>query len=104
MPIYLVPSATQVSAIVFAPRQPGSPYRLLGQMRCTNTDHPWGDGAFWTATLRFRVPQVRPGRYQLIIYCDVCHRGPGANLVANNWYFDGKRRTELNAFNITRAR
>ncbi len=49
-------------------------------------------------------PAFSAGRYQLLIYCEVCHRGPGGNLVANNWYFDGKRRTELNAFNITRAR
>jgi hypothetical protein len=104
MPIYLAPSAVQVAATVFAPRPPGPPYRLLGRMRCTNTFHAWGDGGFWNATLRFRVPQVQPGRYQLVIYCQVCHHGTGANLVANNWYFDGKRRTTLSAFSITRCR
>jgi hypothetical protein len=72
-------------------------------MLCTNTFHPWGDGGFWNATLRFRVPQVRPGRYQLVIYCHVCQRGVGGNLVANNWYFDGSRRQALDAVEITRA-
>ena len=100
MPIYLVPSAVQNSATLFAPRPPASPYRRLGRMRCTSTPHPWGDGGFWDATLRFRVPAVRPGRYQLVIYCDVCHHGRGGNLIVNDWYFNGRRRTALDALTI----
>jgi hypothetical protein len=104
MPIYLAPSTAQIAATVFVPHPPGPPYRLLGRMRCTDTFHAWRDGGFWNGTLRFRVPEVRPGRYQLVIYCQVCQRGAGGNLVANNWYFDGSRRQALNAVEITRAR
>jgi hypothetical protein len=104
MPIYLAPSTAQIAATVFVPHPPGPPYRLLGRMRCTDTFHAWRDGGFWNGTLRFRVPEVRPGRYQFVIYCQVCQRGAGGNLVANNWYFDGSRRQALNAVEITRAR
>jgi hypothetical protein len=33
--------------------------------------------------LRFRVPRVRPGLYELVIYCDLCYRGRGGSLIAD---------------------
>lgn len=99
MRVYMVAARHLTTNTVFKLRPPGPPWHFLGRFRCTHTrtPQPWGDGGYWTATLRFRVPRVSPDRYQLHIYCPPCRKGPGANLVANNYYFDGKRRHGLGA-------
>jgi hypothetical protein len=105
MRVYLVASRHQPAYTVFKPRPPdGPPYHFLGRFRCTHTGapQPWGDGGHWTGTVMFRVPRVTPGPYQLVLYCPPCHKGPGGNLVANNWYFDGQRRHQLNALVVIR--
>jgi hypothetical protein len=105
MRVYLVADRHQPAATVFRPRPPdGRPYHFLGRFRCTHTDTPqaWGDGGYWTATLTFVVPNVSRGRYQLVVYCPPCHKGRGGNLVANNWYFDGRRRHQLQALVVNR--
>jgi hypothetical protein len=104
MPVYLVPERHQRTT-VYKPRPPsGPPYRFLGRFRCTHTHlpQPWGDGGYWTSTVKFRLPRVTPGRYQLVLYCASCHKGLGGNLVLNNWYFDGKRRYGLDALMVAR--
>lgn len=105
MRVYLLPERDQW-ATVYSPRPPsGPPYYFVGRQRCTHTERPqpWPDGGYWTATLTFRVPSVTPGRYELVFYCAVCHRGPGGKLVQNNTYFDGKRRSGLDALIVTRG-
>lgn len=104
MRVYLVAERHQW-ATVYKPRPPdGPPYHFLGRFRCTHTHppQPWGDGGYWTGTVTFRVPRVRPGRYQLVLYCAPCHKGPGGELVLTNTYFDGKRRQGLDALVVTR--
>jgi hypothetical protein len=104
MRVYLVAERHQW-ATVYSPRAPSAPpYHFLGRFRCTHTDRPqpFGDGGHWTGTLTFRVPPVTPGRYELVFYCAVCHRGPGGKLVINNRYFEGKRRNSLDALIVTR--
>jgi hypothetical protein len=104
MRVYLVAERHQW-ATVYSPRPPsGPPYHFLGRFRCTHTDRPqpFGDGGYWTATVTFHVPSVTPGRYELVFYCAVCHRGSGGKLVKNNTYFDGKRRSTLDALIVTR--
>jgi hypothetical protein len=105
MRVYLVAARHQAQYTIFKPRPPdGPPYHFLGRFWCTHTDapQPWGDGGYWTGTVTFRVPRLVPGRYQLVLYCPPCHKGPGGNLVASNWYFDGKRRHWLHALVISR--
>lgn len=104
MRVYLVAERDQW-ATVYSPRPPAAPpYHFLGRFRCTHTDRPQPlpEGGYWTATLSFRVPAVTPGRYELVFYCAVCQRGPGGKLVQNNTYFDGKRRSTLDALIVTR--
>jgi hypothetical protein len=63
-------------------------------MQCTGVTHKFGDGGGWNARLRFRVPRLRPGLYQFLVYCDPCHPGPGGNLISNNWLLhDSGRRS-----------
>jgi hypothetical protein len=105
MRVYLVATRHQWATVV-KPRPPVEPpYHFLGRFRCTHTDspQPFGDGGYWTASLTFRVPDVTPGRYQLVIYCPPCHQGPGGKLVINNRYIDGKRRPTLSALVVTRG-
>jgi hypothetical protein len=33
--------------------------------------------------LIFRVPHLRPGVYEFVIYCDPCHRGEGGSLITS---------------------
>jgi hypothetical protein len=60
-----------------APRLPrGRPYVFLG----------WATGASPTSygqryELRFRVPRVRPGGYEFVIFCDACSPGPSGMLI-----------------------
>jgi hypothetical protein len=91
----------------------GPPIHFLGRFRCThvNRPQPLPGGGYWTGRLRFRVPCVSPGRYQpcvspgryqLFLYCLPCRKGPGGNLIANNYHLDGKRRYGLEALTIAR--
>jgi hypothetical protein len=106
MRVYLVAARHLPARIVFRRRPPDEPpFYFLGRFRCTHTadPQPWGDGGYWTATVTFHVPSVSPGRYQLVLYCPPCRKGPGGNLVENNWYFDGRRRHALEALVVTRC-
>jgi hypothetical protein len=102
-PIYLVSeSYARRSLLIYfsrlAPRPPsGPPFRFLGRTVCTRQDHyvgdfPDGDWSSWSGYLGFHVPPVRPGRYQLVVYCAPCRHGPGGSLVMNNWLWRGSRR------------
>jgi hypothetical protein len=73
------------------------PFRFLGRTSCAGRMHyvgnyPRGDWASWSGLLRFRVPRIRPGRYDLVVYCASCRRGPGGTLVVNNWLWRGSKR------------
>jgi len=111
MPVYLVPEsyARRIGfldiaiPVANAPNRP--PFRLLGRERCTNKvhyigDYPNGDWSAWIGYLRFRVPHVPPGRYQLVVYCASCWRGPRGSLVVNNWLWHGSKRVGPTALTI----
>jgi hypothetical protein len=66
-------------------------------------DYPDGDWSSWSGSLRFRVPHVPPGRYQLVVYCDPCHRGRGGTLVVNNWLWRRSERIRGTALRILPA-
>jgi hypothetical protein len=102
-PIYLISESFAKRSFLYyfsqpAARPPGKrPFRLLGRTVCTWRDHyvgdfPNGDWSSWSGYLRFRVPGVRPGRYQLVVYCAPCRHGPGGSLIINNWLWKGSRR------------
>jgi hypothetical protein len=96
-PIYLVPESFARVTLPEAHPPTRQPYRLLGRTSCTRRMHyvgsyPAGDWASWSGLLRFRVPRVLPGRYQLVVYCASCRRGPGGTLVVNNWLWRGSKR------------
>jgi hypothetical protein len=103
MPVYLVGAEYAKQARIYennpvVARPPrGREFRLLGRMVCTNQmhyigDYPNGDWSSWNGYLTFRVPQVPAGRYQLVVYCEPCHRGPGGTLIVNNWLWRGPKR------------
>jgi hypothetical protein len=77
-----------------------SAFRFLGRMVCTGRMHyigdmshyPSGDWSSWNGYLSFRVPRLPHGRYQLVVYCDPCHRGRGGTLVVSNWLWQGSKR------------
>jgi hypothetical protein len=79
------------------------PFRFLGRTTCTGRhhyvgDYPDGDFASWSGYLHFRVPRVRPGRYELVLWCSECRPGPPGSLIVNNWLWRGDtrlRRTSL---------
>jgi hypothetical protein len=84
------------------------PFRLLGHTACSGRMHyvgnyPNGDWSSWSGRLRFRVPHVRPGRYQLVVYCDSCRRGPGGTLVVNNWLWRRSRRVGATGLTILKS-
>lgn len=77
MPIYLVPESRarrpfrcHGGKAYCAPRSrrpPRRPYRLLGYLRRTKT--------LWVRQrFAFRVPNVSPGRYQVVFWCRPCGR------------------------------
>jgi hypothetical protein len=106
MPVYLVSERYTkragfywTSSVVRQPPQ-GRFFHFVGRMRCTGKMHylgdmshfPAGDWSSWDGYLTFRVPRVAHGRYQLVVYCDPCHRGPGGTLVVSNWLWHGGKR------------
>jgi hypothetical protein len=58
------------------PRQ--SPYVFLGW-----TDASRGSALTERRHLRFRIPNVEPGTYAFVIYCEPCTGGPRGSLIAN---------------------
>ena len=77
MPVYLVPESRAPRPFrchgggdYCTPRSrrpPRGPYRLLGYLRRTKT--------LWLRQrFAFRVPRVRPGRYQVVFWCKPCGR------------------------------
>jgi hypothetical protein len=43
----------------------------------------WGRVTGARATIRFRVPKLRPTRYRLVIYCEPCTQGPRASVIGS---------------------
>jgi hypothetical protein len=39
--------------------------------------------------LRFRLPEVEPGRYKYVLYCGSCYRGPGGVVIDSAVFSDG---------------
>jgi hypothetical protein len=114
LPVYLVPQSIARRwglswfALPVARPPTGRPFRLLGRTSCTGRmhyvgDYPDGDWSSWSGRLRFRVPRVRPGRYELVVYCASCRRGSGGTLVVNNWLWRGSKRVGPAALTISRA-
>jgi hypothetical protein len=81
MRVYLV-AYSQVSRTTIYMRHPpdGPPFHFLGRFRCThvNRPQPLPGGGYWTGTLRFRVPCVSRGRYQLFLTACRAARGRAA--------------------------
>ncbi|MDQ3823117.1 MAG: hypothetical protein M3321_07745 [Actinomycetota bacterium] len=116
-PVYLVREAhvrrlgfyRRYALSVYVPAPPRRPpFRRLGLPTCTGRTHlvgdfPGGDWSSWTAFLRFRVPRVRPGRYQLAVYCAPCRRGRGGSLIVQNHLWRGSKRIGPTALTIRRA-
>jgi hypothetical protein len=111
MPVYLVKNAYAKRARIYedtpaVARPPTSrAFRLLGRMVCAGRMHyvghyPDGDWSSWNGYLRFRVPRVAPGAYQLVVFCDPCQRGRGGTLIINNWLWRGSRRVGATALSI----
>jgi hypothetical protein len=77
MPVYLVPESRaprpfrcRDGTAYCAPRSwhpPGKPYVLLGYLRRT---HP----LYLRRRFAFRVPNISPGRYQVVFWCKSCGR------------------------------
>ena len=62
-----------------APRIPRErPYVFLGWAARTGPPPAYGQ----RYVLRFRVPSVKPGAYEFVIFCDACSPGPRGMLVA----------------------
>jgi len=53
----------------------GAPYLLAGLLDFRRHPH--------RVRVRFRLPRLAAGVYELLIYCDLCHRGPGGTLISN---------------------
>jgi hypothetical protein len=104
-PIYLVPEsfAKNPLRLLRASRRgrpPAGPsYRFLGRTRCTGRlhyigDFPEGDWSSWSGYLRFRVPPVRPGRYQLIFHLCLPWRCPKGRFLVGSTLWRGSERID----------
>jgi hypothetical protein len=81
VPVRIVPSGRSCrlrngSSAICAPWSVGPPRR---------------PGWFWLGrffpqrgTLRFRVPNVRPGLYRAVVYCPPCYKGPRGSLISGD--------------------
>jgi hypothetical protein len=58
------------------PRPPRrAPYLLVGVLDFRRHPH--------RVRVSFRLPRLAAGVYEFLIYCDLCHRGPGGTLISN---------------------
>jgi hypothetical protein len=75
-PLYLISAAasSEFTTTRGAPRR--LPYIRLRHIR-------WGRSGSSKATIRFRVPTVKPGRYRLMIYCESCTAGPLGSVIGS---------------------
>jgi hypothetical protein len=75
-PLYLISAAasSEFTTARGAPRRP--PYVRLRDIR-------WDRSGSSRATIRFRLPTVKPGRYRLMIYCESCTAGPLGSLIGS---------------------
>jgi hypothetical protein len=115
-PIYLVPDSFAKNPLLLLRasrrgRPPTGPsYHFLGRTKCTGRlhyigDYPDGDWSSWSGYLRFRLPQVRPGRYRLIFYFCLPWRCPnGRFLVGSSHWRGSKRVSDDSALTIRRIR
>jgi hypothetical protein len=73
MPLYLVPVARVPKRSTFPAPPRGYPFTRVGSLDFSR--HPRH------VTTSFRVPRLVRRRYELVIYCDPCHRGSGGMLI-----------------------
>ena len=73
MPLYLVPVARVPKRGAYPKPPRGDPFTRVGSLDFRR--HPRH------VTMRFRVPRLPRGRYELVIYCDPCRRGRGGTLI-----------------------
>jgi hypothetical protein len=73
MPLYLVAVARVPRRSTFPAPPRGYPFTRVGSLDFSR--HPRH------VSTRFRVPRLARGRYELVIYCDTCHRGRGGTLI-----------------------
>ena len=85
LPVYLAPASIDFSAqpcgqntkcFPLTNGPPGGPYVRLGRL-------PKTLDVFHRRRLTFRVPNIRTGRYRVVVYCDVCVPGPEGSLLAS---------------------
>jgi hypothetical protein len=93
-PIFLIPAA-QAPRIVPCPGSSsglcapssvgppsGDPFVPLGRAKPTFRERDLARTPMPRYRLRFRIPEVEPGSYTLVIYCGSCYRGPRGSLIA----------------------
>lgn len=75
-PLYLVSAvaSTDFTTTRGAPR--GLPYIRLRRIE-------WSGSGTSCVTIRFRVPNVKQGRYRLVIYCESCTSGPWGSVIGS---------------------
>jgi hypothetical protein len=61
-----------------------SPYSFLGQATPLQGSRS-SDGKVSRYRLRFEVPDLRPGVYTYVVFCDMCADGEAGSLIANRY-------------------
>jgi hypothetical protein len=67
-------------------------------------EFPDGDWSSSSGYLRFRVPRVRPGRYQLIVFFCPPWTCPKGHFVVGSWFWHGSKRIRETGLTIRTAR
>src|SRR5256885_2966651 len=65
LPFYLVPKRRAPDVGTQVKRAPRRPFVFLGRLRRTRNFYA-------SQHFRFRVPEVRPGRYKVVVWCRPC--------------------------------
>lgn len=71
------PNALCSPSVAGAPRR--SPYSYLGLAKPPDN----GEGKIPRYRLHFEIPDLRPGVYTFVIFCDACARGKSGSLIAD---------------------
>ncbi len=58
------------------------PYVFLGKTESVPAPAKWGSVRA-DSVIRFRTPEVEPGRYAFVVYCGPCMRGPKGSLITS---------------------
>jgi len=73
MPLYLVLVARVPKRSIFPAPPRSYPFTRVGSLDFSRHPHH--------IAMHFRVPRLGRGRYELVFFCDPCHRGRGGTLI-----------------------